>query len=227
MAQTIENLFFYLANFSDVLIIIIFFIFLKKFKREKSLWFILLVSIFSLLINYSIELELFSAHLGLFYCLFTFFEYCFFTCFLYLNISNRKFKNLMLISSGLFITFLIFYYYSQVIFTNVDSVPIGIETILILIFSFYYLYEQMNDAANQFVYNKYPFWIISGFMVYLAGGFFIYVFANQVDRTTLDEFWFLTPVLYFIKNILFTVGIFIFIKQPKNPSTQKLRPYLN
>jgi hypothetical protein len=52
-------------------------------------------------------------------------------------------------------------------------------------------------------------------MIYLAGSFFIYVLANQVDRETLNNYWFLTNALYVLKNILFAVGIFTFINNRK------------
>ncbi len=110
---------------------------------------------------------------------------------------------------------------------NIDSVPIGIETILILIYSFYYFYEQINDTSNLFIYITYQFWIVIGIMIYLAGSFFIYIFANHVDRQTLNQYWFLTNVFYVIKNILFVVAILIHVKQSKNPPPAKFRPYLN
>jgi hypothetical protein len=85
----------------------------------------------------------------------------------------------------------------------------------------------MSEIDNTFVYNKPSFWIVTGIMIYLAGSFFIYVFANQVEKAVLNQFWFLTNVLYVVKNLLFALGIFIHVKQLKNPTPQKLRPYLN
>jgi hypothetical protein len=109
--------------------------------------------------------------------------------------------------------------------TGLDSVPIGVETILILLFSFYYLYEQMNENDTLFVYSKYEFWIVTGFMIYLAGSFFIYIFANQTAEAL--SYWYFTNIFSILKNILFSIGIFVSWKKAKSKGSRKLRPYLN
>lgn len=86
----------------------------------------------------------------------------------------------------------------------------------------------MNDPGSLFIYNKYPFWIIAGLMIYLAGCFFIYIFAYQVDQNVLNQYWLLTNVFTIIRNLLVIIAILIFVKQQKNPSPEKhLYPYLN
>ncbi|MFN2439141.1 MAG: hypothetical protein ABR503_08070 [Chitinophagaceae bacterium] len=111
---------------------------------------------------------------------------------------------------------------------GLDSVPIGIETILLFIYSFYYFYEQMNDVTGTFIYNKPSFWIIVGMMLYLGGSFFIYVFTNHIERQLLDQYWFLTYLFYILKNILFFIGLMFYTKKSKNPSPPaQFRPYLN
>ena len=65
-------------------------------------------------------------------------------------------------------------------------------------------------------------------MIYLAGSFFIYVFAKQVDKEILNQYWFLTNVFYIIKNIFFAIGILTFRKTnqksivPETPPLFKL-----
>jgi hypothetical protein len=86
----------------------------------------------------------------------------------------------------------------------------------------------MNDfATGTFIYNKPPFWIIVGIMLYSAGSFFIYIFANKIEWKLLDQYWFLTYLFYILKNIFLFIGIMFYAKQSKNPQAAKLRPYLN
>jgi hypothetical protein len=85
----------------------------------------------------------------------------------------------------------------------------------------------MSDLSNEFIYNKFAFWIITGFLIYLAGSFFIYVFAAQVDKEILQEYWFLTNAFYSLKNIIFALGYLVVIKKIKNPKPMELSPYLN
>jgi len=85
----------------------------------------------------------------------------------------------------------------------------------------------MNDVSGTFVYNKPPFWMIVGMMLYLGGSFFIYIFANQIGNQALIQYWFLTYLFYILKNILFFIGIMFYFTKSKNPLPAKLRPYLN
>lgn len=213
MAKTIENLFVFLHYATDILIILLFFLFISKIKKERVLFFIFLYASIDLVLN-SLN-YLFKIDVGLYvWSTFTFFEYIVFTFVIWVNLKKRKIRNLILILSILFILFTILYNIATD-FKSYDSIPIGIETILILIFSFYYLYEQMNDTSNFFIYTKYEFWLVIGFMIYLAGSFFVFIFASRIGKNLLTQYWFLTNVFYSIMNILFFISFLIFIKSPK------------
>ncbi len=60
-----------------------------------------------------------------------------------------------------------------------------------------------------FIYNSVNFWFILGFMIYLAGSFFIYVFANQIDKADLHNYWFITFIFNSIKNVLFSIAFLL------------------
>lgn len=224
MTKTIEDLFFYLATGADILIVLLFLVFFKKTKDDKGITCIAVYCFLFLLINYLADFVL-PNFVHFFYSLFTYVEYSAFSYFLWLNTKHPVFKRLISYISIIFLILLTFYYFTTP-FRSLDSVPIGVETIIILVFCFYYLYEQMNDTSNLFIYNKYQFWVITGMMIYLAGSFFIYIFANQLDTKFLQKYWFLTLVFYVIKNIFFAIG-FLLNTKPKNNSNAELKPYLN
>lgn len=145
----------------------------------------------------------------------TTFEFILFTSFIYLNIKSTSFRKLIIFASTLFLIYIVFYMVN-IEFDRLDSVPIGIETILILIFSFCYLYEQMNNTTVMFIYSQYQFWIIVGFMVYLSGSLFIYLFVNQLPKEQIVEYWFIVDIFLILKNIFFLAGILIHVfKQNK------------
>ena len=228
MTKTIENLFFYSAMGSDLLVLLLFIFFLKNYKKNTSIIIIAIYSIIAIILGVTGK---FVTHDFMFYAYgaFTFIEYMLFSFIFYLNIKSNLVRRVILIGSGIF-TVILFIYYSQMSFRTIDSIPIGVETIFILLYAFYYLFEQMNDLENSFIYNKYHFWIVIGIMLYLAGSFFIYVFANQVDEAIVNQYWLLTNVFYIIKNILFAVAILIHVKQSKiaRPKSHKhMYPYLN
>jgi uncharacterized membrane protein YozB (DUF420 family) len=153
-------------------------------------------------------------YIRLVYGLTTLYEYLLFTFFIGFNIFNKNFRKFILIASTLFISFLIIYY-SSANFKRLDSLPIGIESILILIFASYFFYEQISNPQILFIYNDYRFWIITGIMIYISGSFFIYIFANQIPNNELDLYWSFTYIFLGIMNILFSVGIIVLGLKPK------------
>jgi len=225
MTEYIENLFFYLVYIFDVFVIGLILYSSRKKTIEKSFWFIALYCLVNSAINFSYP---YLAHKINFLLtgFYTVFEYSTFAYFIFFSVQNSFCRKLIKIFS-LFMAVFIICYYAFAPVQRIDSIPIGIETILILIYSFYYFYEQMNDLTGKFIYNKPSFWIIVGMMLYLGGSFFIYIFANQVERQLLDQYWFLTYLLYILKSILFIIGIIIYAKQSKKTNPAKLRPYLN
>jgi hypothetical protein len=226
MAETIESLFYWLTFISDLFVILFFILLLKRDKLLGSAWLILVYTFVNFAIN--LTFELFPSRNVLFvYSIFTFVEYALFTGFIFSFIKNKAFKKIMIAASGLFTLFLPIYYTTFDQGRSIDSVPIGVETLLILLFCFYYFYEQMNDLDNHYIYNRYHFWITIGIMLYLAGSFFIYIFANHVDKDTRSQFWFLTYFFYVVKNSFFIIGLNNYKKRAKNISIKNLYPYLN
>ena len=154
-------------------------------------------------------------------------EFLLFIWILYININNKIIRRLILLLAPLYFIFSIFYMLTVEIKT-IDTIPIGIETIIILTFSFYFLYERMNEPTTDLIYNDYRFWIVLGMVIYLAGSFFIYIFSDQVNRELFNKYLSITLIFYAIKNILFTLGIWIYAqKAPLQIKKKENLPYLD
>jgi hypothetical protein len=221
MTKTIENLFSYFSVSSDILIILLFFLNYKKVKAEKGIGVIFIYCVSAIFLNYIGEELLSAKYKYIFYTFYTLVEYLMFTSFLWICIKNKNLKKIIFLLSLIFIVF-IGAYLILVRHQKIDSISIGIETILILIFSFYYLYEQMNNTDNLFIYSKYEFWVIIGFLIYLAGSFFIYIYANQLDPKFIYKYWFLTNIFYIVKNVLFAIGIHTYVKNGRKKMLIKI-----
>ena len=146
---------------------------------------------------------------------YTFVEYSFFTYIFWLHIQKKAFKTLILIASVLFVAFQIFFV-TTATFKRLDSIPIGIETILLFIYIFYFFYEFSKYIKDTFIYNHYTFWIAVGIMIYLGGSFFFYILINSLTPDEIDKFGNMTFVAEIIKNLLFAFSIFIYKKHPVN-----------
>lgn len=139
-----------------------------------------------------------------------------FTSFLHIQTCKKIVKRLVL-SIGLLFAFmtLLLSIFSENM-KLIDSIQIGIETIIILVFSFYYLYERMNDTTTLYIYSNFHFWVILGVVLYLSGSFFIYIFADSLPKNEVEKYWVVTNILSIIKNIFFAIAIVVNSKPPKS-----------
>jgi hypothetical protein len=134
--------------------------------------------------------------------------------FFYLHILNKEVKKAAILISILFTLFNFIYTF---LVTDADlteanligSVPIGIETIIILVFSFYFLYEKTNDTTTLYIYRTFPFWVVIGMVIYLSCSFFVYLFIGSIPENEQKLYWDITNVFGIVKNVLFTVAIII------------------
>jgi hypothetical protein len=211
--KTIENLFAYTDIFSNFLPIILFFVFLKKVKHDVGIRIIIIYAFANFVINYWITLT--STANTFLYESFTLIEYILFVGYVYTQVKSKTTKSLIIIVSTAFTIFFFVYSFLAKAVKGIDSIPIGVETIIILGFAFYYLYERMNDTTTLFIYNTNTFWIILGIVLYLAGSFFIYIFASSLRNSDINKYWFITNIFSILKNIFFCIAIFIHAKPSK------------
>jgi hypothetical protein len=218
MTKFIESLFVLIATYTPLLPIIIFLLLFKYSKREFALCIVIVYSIVEFTIN---SIAYYTTNTPIFlYPLFTIIEYSLFAILLYLFLKNPTVRIVILASIGLFIIFSTAYYFAvkgQVL----DTVPIGIETVLILAYCFFFLYEGMQNDSQEFIYHRYSFWIVSGILIYLGGSSFIYLFANQFDKKTMRSFWTFQNAFSIIKNILFAISLYIHYKNNVAKSNNK------
>lgn len=221
--KTIENFFNYLDFYSNFFPVLFFFIYFKKSRGTRVLWLIVIYSLYNYLTALG-TLYYYSTFTQIFlYAYFTLFEYLLFTSAIYFFIENKLFKKLIIVLSICFIAFFIPYNIFVTI-RGIDSTPIGIETILILIFSFYYLYEQMQDIENRFIYNRFSFWIVIGMMFYLSASFFIYIYTSYLPNDkTIAQYWIFTNVFSILKNIFFTIAMIIHANESRRKPSVKNR----
>lgn len=136
---------------------------------------------------------------------FTLVEYSAFTFVLYSIIDNRIFRAIILISSGVFFVFAI-YYYITVKNNTFDSLPASIEAILIVAFSIFYLFDQMNKPQVIFIYQEPNFWFVVAFIIYFSGTLFLFIQASNLTKEVRDNFWKISLISNIIKNILFAIA---------------------
>lgn len=150
-----------------------------------------------------------------YHAVYTFLEYAAFTFIFWYNIQSKIFRKLIVIVSILFLLFQL-YYVSDSKVQKIDSIPIGIETILVFIYIFFFFFDFSRSAKDTFIYTHYCFWISVGILIYLGGSFFYYILANNLDKQEIQTFNQLTYIAELIKNLLIGIAFFLYKKFPAN-----------
>lgn len=93
---------------------------------------------------------------------------------------------------------------------NYNSIQIAVDTIIILVFSLYFFfeifqYEQIDDLSSYA-----PFWIVSVFMLYYGGTFFLnLIFGEVVNGNITKDIDLLNLILLILTNIVLTLCLWM------------------
>ena len=220
-----------LSVYSTILPILAFLIFFKKI-RGWHLWVIFLYCLYSFANDFmildkvekglSIKTQLY---------IFTVIEYVVFAFFLGSILEHKTIKKILVFISLSFVVFCIYQILAGT--TKVfDSLQTSIGSIVLIAFCIVYLYEQINKPQLSFIYSTPQFWMVMAILIFLAGTFFLFVFAANLPKQEADKYWVINHLSNILKNILFSVAILVYGKKPKTPNLQKpneydYQPYLN
>ena len=224
-SKFIENL-FYILLYSFLLPLLVYLILFRKIGRDKKVltlvYYCVCIFIFLFLDEYN------YVHVSekIKYPVFTLLEYSFFAALIFQQLRFRIFKLIVIILSVSFFLFQVIYFFADND-KKFDSIPIGIETILIFIFIFFFLYEQLKEVKNQPIYSHYFFWVAIGLFIYLGGSFFIYILANSISDEEINKYWFFTYIVEIIKNLLFATALLIYSNNPIKKNVKQPLPDLD
>ena len=146
-----------------------------------------------------LESELYS------YRLFTLVEYTIITFFIFQLIESYIFKRLIKTGTFIFIIVSILDIYTSS-FTSFDSLPSGLESILVLSYCLFFVYEKMS--SSDFSFNG-TIWITIGFILFFSGTFFLFILSqnNFKDSSFILTYGYIVAIFNIIKNLFITIGI--------------------
>jgi len=125
--------------------------------------------------------------------------------------------------SLLFIVFQIIFV-SSVNTGRLDSIPIGIETILIIFYIITLLFELVNNVKTP-ITKHYCFWISVGILIYLGGSLFFYLIIDSLKLKEIATYGKMTYISEIIKNVLFGLSLIVYSKAGfKKEIQQEIRP---
>lgn len=136
---------------------------------------------------------------------FTVLEYTLFGLVLFLIIDQKILRLVIIVCSLAFYVFAVISFLRATSY-NFDSLTASIESIAIIIFCIFYLFNQLNKPQVIFIYQEPVFWFIVGFLVYCAGTLFLFIQASNLEKVLRDTYWNILYSLTVTKNILFAVA---------------------
>jgi hypothetical protein len=219
----IETLFFDVLRYSFLLPILAF---LLRFERLKGKPIALCIVIYSIIIFTLLQFDDFlnqNQYRHIYSITYTTVEYLTFSFTIYSVLRNKLLKKIIAMLSTAFLIFEGIYFFA-VNFHTIDSVPIGIETIFIILFVFCLFYEQFQMTTPESIYDKFWFWFVIGILFYLASTFFLNILAST-EKDTARKYWYMTYIFETIKNIFFAIGMIVYAK--KQSSEKKISLYPN
>jgi hypothetical protein len=101
-----------------------------------------------------------------------------------------------------------------------DSIAIGVESLIILIFSSYYLFIKIKRTNNLSFYTKFHFWIAITFLLYFSGTFFLNIMAETMRRNPDYQMRYFGINIGFniLKNVMLAIAMTMKLNSTKNPS---------
>jgi len=140
--------------------------------------------------------------------LFTIIEYVLFSLFLYLIINKRIIRIIIVACLPVFLAISIFSFFTDQR-SDFDSLPTTIESILVISFCIFFLFQELNNPEVPFIYQNPNFWFVFGMLGYLAGNFFLFLQYANISSDLRDGFWTINLLFNILKNALFAIALYL------------------
>lgn len=203
----------------QVTIAILFILNKNKAKELYPIAFYTVYGLLQILLIYSLIKHLTGKEF-LSYRIFTIVEGLSFGYYLTLIIQNSSAKKILISLGVIFLAFALFDLKNSKADTF-DSIPTVIECLILLSFSIFYLYEQIKDPNNLFLYNTPNFWIVVGIILFFSGTFFLFIYGQSSSKLPdWDKtFRLINGVCSLLEYILFLIAFIIAKKTINNPKS--------
>jgi hypothetical protein len=159
----------------------------KKSLRDTGLWVIFIY------LCYGVVTEAINTYYNLVYDdnpyfnfdLFSIVEYILLTIYIRRIVRNKTFKTIILVSLVLFVPYATYNLFGPY-YKKFDSVSTSLESILLIIYAIFYLFEQITKPNHIFFYSIPEFWVIVTILLYFSGTFFLGLYASGLLDTDKD-----------------------------------------
>ncbi len=177
-----------------------------KLTREKVLFIYYFLA--AVIISYASVIALNYANNNWLYSIHYFLSAVIFAYYFVKVLTNRLNR---LIAGSLFTLVLLIYFSTNIILENTyfNSIGTAVFFLSVLICSFLFFNELLNNMTEKNILLNFDFWLISGYVLYFLGSFFIILsydyFSNKFNydqQLILGNLWSIQNSLLFIASLL-------------------------
>ena len=142
------------------------------------------------------------------YNLFILIEGVFLGFFFYQILYNKLIKQFLFVIGVGFISYWLYTFFT---IGNRDYVNtcVTIENVCILAFAIYYYYEQIIRLNTTFIYNQPRFWVVTAYLIYIAGTFFLLLYLPIFSSKDQEKYYVLNYVFIIIRSLFLSLAIFM------------------
>lgn len=228
--NNIENLLLHILIYSYLLPVLVVLFLFRTVSSRLSAFLIAFILYFLIYFTLNFYFSEIKKALGrnLYYLTYTLCEFLFFAACLWYYVNSSKIRKAIVVLTLSFALFISLFFLTTKI-KRVDSIPIGIETILIIGLIAIYFHRLFYSAEKTSVTSQSSFWIVTGILIYLGGTFFFNILANYISHDIYTDYWYLTYFGDIIKNIFASIGVYIYLNTNQEASKKKKNsiPYLD
>lgn len=197
-----------ISVFSGILPMIFYVCFFNR-NKHGGFWVIFLYCLICFLSDNIFHYLEHKLNIFYFYSAFTILELSLISLFVYLSLKNKKFRLIVLIGGLCFLPIATINILNGGSGTFFDSLSASAESILIIIYSILFLYEQLNDQTVIYVYYLKKFWVVLAILLYFSSTLFLFIYAATLTKQDFTYYWPINNVFNILKNILFSVAFLI------------------
>lgn len=146
-------------------------------------------------------------------------------------ISSDKFRKIVVYSSILLTSYIVINLFFKQSTGTFNSLNVAILAILIIIWTILFFYEQLTKPADSnqlFIYSTPSFWIVTAYLIYFAGTFFLFIYSQnknlEADSEFSMQYSFINSVFVLLKNILLSIAMFT-KTDSKSPGKYRTQTY--
>jgi hypothetical protein len=192
----------------------IFFVCFLKRNRHGGFWVIFFYCLISFLTDNIYRYLHQPVNRFYLYSGFTICEFLFISLFIYLSLKTKLLRIIILTGGLIFCPIAIINLLHGSDGSFFDSLSASSESILLIIYSIFFLYEQLTDATVIYVYYLKKFWIVLAILLYFASTLFLFIYAATLTKAEYNNYWPINNIFNILKNILFSIA-FIMKKSDK------------